>query len=386
MKVKELLALIPEKDLMFLAAETKVDHQVKKLNGIVMFQLILFTLLDVQKASLRMMEEVFSSMKFKIISGIVKDASTKFNSISDRIATINPDFFEKIFIQLFEKFNQLLGEKDAIIRYDSTMIAISSKLVEWGMKAGSKTDKVQLKYTIATKGSLPCDVKIFDESNNVDENTTIPNTILGNDISLSGIVVFDRGVSGRKAFNLLNDNNRKFVTRIKTDSVYKVVKENKVDADFKKENQTIAIHEDLIIYLRETSKGWTKNKFRLIKATIISTQQPIYFLSNIEDIDAYEIAAIYRQRWDIEQFFRFIKQHLNATHLVARNKNGIRVMIYMTLILSILIIVYKNFNKLSTYKMAKLKFSLELERALTKQIVILSGGDPDKLPQFFNDV
>jgi len=149
---------------------------------------------------------------------------------------------------------------------------------------------------------------------------------------------------------------------------------------------TVSINENLIVYLRESNHQWTKNTFRLIKATIIKTQQPIWFITNIEDTDAYQIADLYKQRWDIEPFFKFLKQHMNVTHLVARNKNGIRVMIYMTLILALLIIVYKHFNKIVNYKIAKLRFSLELERAATKQIVLLTGGDPDKLPQYFSDV
>ncbi len=388
MKVKELLAMIPEEELAFLAAESKVDFQVKKLNGVVMFQLILFSLLETQKASLRVMEELFSSMKFRMISGLDEQTTTKFNSIRDRIATINPDFFERIFNTLFDKFNHLLGEEKSILRYDSTMVAISSKMVEWGINAGinpkKNTQQVQLKYTVATKGSLPCHVHVFDEAKNADENTTIPQTILENDISLTGVVVFDRGVSGRKAFNLLHEKNRKFVTRIKTDSRYETVTENKLNEATT--SVTVNITEDLIVHLREGNHQWTKNTFRLIKATIINTQAPIWFITNIEDTDAYQIADLYRQRWDIEPFFKFLKQHLNVTHLVARNKNGIRVMIYMTLILALLIIVYKHFNKIANYKIAKLRFSLELERAVTKQIVLLTGGNPDKLPEYFSDV
>ncbi|AKD03764.1 hypothetical protein POKO110462_01845 [Pontibacter korlensis] len=52
MKAKDLLAFIPEGDLAFLAAQTQVDHQVKKLSGRVMFQLLLLSLLDGGRASL----------------------------------------------------------------------------------------------------------------------------------------------------------------------------------------------------------------------------------------------------------------------------------------------------------------------------------------------
>ncbi|MGB3075273.1 MAG: transposase [Chitinophagales bacterium] len=92
-----------------------------------------------------------------------------------------------------------------------------------------------------------------------------------------------------------------------------------------------------------------------------------------------------RLRWDIEPFFKFLKQHLNLTHLVSRNINGISVMIYMTLILAMLLIVYKKLNKISSYKIAKLRFTLELDEEIMKQVAILCGGDPKKVKNLFND-
>ena len=83
-------------------------------------------------------------------------------------------------------------------------------------------------------------------------------------------------------------------------------------------------------------------------------------------------------------FFKLIKQHLNVKHLVSRNENGMKVMIYMTMILATLLIVYKKINKIKSYKIAKLKFEIELENEAIKTIVLLCGGDPDKAAHFFN--
>jgi hypothetical protein len=57
MRVKELLQLIPEEELNVLAIETQVNHQVKKLSGLIMFQLILFSMINRKRISLRVMEE-----------------------------------------------------------------------------------------------------------------------------------------------------------------------------------------------------------------------------------------------------------------------------------------------------------------------------------------
>ena len=61
-----------------------------------------------------------------------------------------------------------------------------------------------------------------------------------------------------------------------------------------------------------------------------------------------------------------------------------KVMIYMTMILAILIIAYKKINKIKGYKIAKLRFELELENEIIKTIVLFCGGDPAKAEHLFN--
>ena len=65
-------------------------------------------------------------------------------------------------------------------------------------------------------------------------------------------------------------------------------------------------------------------------------------------------------------FFKFTKQHLNTKHMVRRDENGIRVMLYMTMILATLIIVYKKINKTKGFKMTKIKLEIELDNEMIK--------------------
>jgi IS4 transposase len=99
--------------------------------------------------------------------------------------------------------------------------------------------------------------------------------------------------------------------------------------------------------------------------------------------DAYQIAQWYKQRWEIEIFFKFIKQELNASHLVSRDENGIKVMLYMTLIVASLIIVYRKLNKIKSFKIAKQQFEMELNEEIIKIIVRICGGDPNKAPSLW---
>jgi DDE family transposase len=383
MKVSRLFKYIPVKELEFLAKETKVDYQVKKLTGISLFRLLLYSMINNQKNSLRVMEHFYNSIAFRTFAK-TGNKTTKFNSISDRIATINSEYFERIFCTLFDRFSALLGEKYSLIRFDSTMIAVSSSLVSWGMKVGSKTNKKQLKFTIGMMGSLPCHVEIFKSKEALSEDKTIPIAILNYKPKSENIVVFDRGVHKRKTFKNFTDKEIRFVTRINTDATYKKESEYKIIKKPKMSSVTVNSDYSVLLMDRETNQ-WILTPFRLIKASIDATGEVIHFLTNIEDLTAYEIAFIYKQRWDIEVFFKFLKQELNLNHIVSRNENGIKVMIYMTLIISILLIAYKKSNKLEGYKIVKLKFANELEKEILKELLILSRKNPLKMKYIFND-
>lgn len=92
MRVQDLLQLIPDEELNVLAVETHVDHQVKKLTGVIMFQLILFSMINRKRISLRVMEGFLKSTSFRKLSNQA-DIDAKFNSLSDRISMIRADYF-----------------------------------------------------------------------------------------------------------------------------------------------------------------------------------------------------------------------------------------------------------------------------------------------------
>ena len=184
-------------------------------------------------------------------------------------------------------------------------------------------------------------------------------------------------------FENFSTENIVFVTRAFINITYEKIHSNQVPIKPKSATGTVA--EDLTIklkYYRPAPK--IRSDFRLIKARVDETGEEIYFLSNSKKLSAYEIATIYKSRWKIEIFFKFLKQELNLEHLVSRDPNGIRVMMYMTLITSILIIAFRKLNKLTSYKIAKLRFALELENSVIAQIVLLCGGDQSKFNAIFD--
>jgi hypothetical protein len=382
MKIDEILSLLPEKEFDFLSAQTQVDYQVKKLQGALVFKLILFSMLNSTKLSLRVMESFLASAQFKQFTE-THQVNVKYNSIGDRISTIKSDYFEKVFELIFKRYNQHLKEESALSIIDSTFINISSKLVNWGMQNGTKGLGLNfLKFTVSIKGSLPSSVQVYKDQEFVNDNAAFPDAIFKNKFLDNSVLVFDRGLQTRKIFNEMSDNNILFIGRMKTDVSYKEIKKNKLPKPDK--SSTLELVEDLQVYLFSGDQKQLPNPFRLIKARIKKSAELIYFITNCSDLSAYEIGVLYKKRWEIEIFFKFLKQHLNLKHIVSRNDNGVKVMIYMTLILSTLLIVYKNINKIKGYKIAKLKFEIELDNLLIMEIVKLCGGDPAKAQHLWN--
>jgi len=381
MTVSSLLKLIPAKTFQDLAIETKVDAHVKKLSGEVIFKLILFSMLGSDKLSLRVMETFLQSAKFKSFTGYdILDG--KYNSIRDRICTINAVYFEKLFETIFSIYNKELKEEKALSKTDSTYVGLASKLFQGGMKNGQSIfDKRFVKYSINLKGCIPSSVKVFTDQSYASEDLALTELINDTNCIEGNIVLFDRGLQSRASFDTFTDSNKLFVSR--ANPSVKCISEQTNIVGEKPVGSSVTIATDETCTLFANGKK-SKHRYRIIKGIIDESGVAICFVTNILDENAYIIAGWYKQRWEIEVFFKFLKQHLNIKHLVSRDTNGIKVMIYMTMILAILIIAYKKINKIKGFKIAKLKFELELENEIIKEIVLLCGGDPDRAQHLFN--
>jgi hypothetical protein len=375
-----LIKLIPETIYRELAIETHVDAQVKKLSGEIMFKLILFSMLNADKLSLRVMETFLQSAKFKSFTNY-DILEGRYNSIRDRICTINSEYFEKLFSSIFSIYNRELKEEKALSKVDSTYVALAASLFKSGLQNGDN-DKRFVKYTVNIKGSLPSSVKVFTDQSYVSEELALAEVISETDCLKGNIVVFDRGIQSRKSFESFTNTGKWFITRSKLDIRCKAAQNRQIPE--KPGESTVTITSDETGKLISGMQKHTLNNYRVIKGTIDHSDQKICFVTNLLDEDAYVVAHWYKQRWEIETFFKFLKQHLNLKHLVSRDENGIKVMIYMTMILATLLLAYKKINKLKGFKIAKLKFELELESDLIKEIVILCGGDPSKAPKLFS--
>lgn len=381
MTVTDILHLLPENLFDELAVETNVDHQVKKLTGETVFKLILFSMLGSEKLSLRIMEGYLSSAKFQSFAN-TEFLDSRYNSIRDRICTINAQYFEKLFSSIFSIYNKELKEENALSKTDSTYVALATKLFSQGMKNGSKQERRYLKYSVNLKGSIPSSAKAFIDQSYVSEEMALSEIINETDCLVGNTVVFDRGLQSRSSFEKFSNEGKYFISRTSPNIRYKDAFSNLLVP--KPAESSVTITTDETAWLINKHGKQTTNQYRIIKGKIDATGESIGFVTNMLDIDQYTIANWYKQRWEIEVFFKFLKQHLNTKHLISRTENGIKVMLYMTMILATLIIVYKKLNRIKGYKIAKLKFEIELDNDIIRNIVILCGGDPGLAPHLFN--
>ena len=383
--VKQLINCIPTDHLAELAEVTQVNYQVKKLTGEIMFKLLLMGILCSEKISLRVMEDLYKSKRFRLLVNLDSQNTTRHTSLSDRLMNIKADYFEQIFDTTYEllskKYHSEAIKKQRIIRYDSSCIAASAKLLKEGIIHGQPSKEgihrlKQVKISIGFDGMLIRKAKIYNKQKYAGDDEVLRETILETKKEKNEVVVFDRGLKTRKAFAEITDQKKYFVTRMNPSKGYDVIKPI---ANVKgKQTDSLQLISDEKVYLYHEQHVKFKMPFRLIRAQSLQSGEQLFFVTNIWKMKAENITEIYRRRWDIEVFFKFLKQEMNLKHFTSYSENGIKVMLYVTLIAAMLILLYKKLNQLSSYKRAKKLFIEELDTELIREIVILCGGNPDQ--------
>ena len=146
------------------------------------------------------------------------------------------------------------------------------------------------------------------------------------------IYVFDKGYNDYKAFGKFNDNHVGFVTRIK-DNTYNVVEKNEVG-----EHIHSGVLEDTTIELtvKETEKKLKLRKIRFYDRVL---GREFEFLTNLFEMRADLVAAIYKLRWQIELLFKQLKQNFPLKYFIGDNENAIKIQIYCALIANLLMTV-----------------------------------------------
>lgn len=382
MKIEKILSLVPATLLEELAIKTGVDYYSKKLQGEVVFKLMLHCIISHKDNSLRTMESAYESVFFKLMNAQKDKGSIHYSSISERLSVIKLSYFEQVFKHCVSTYKQHLSEdKDEIIKFDSTIVALSARLLDVGYRlhGGDAENYRQVKFTIG-HSEIPEMVSFYIAQANSSENVSLKATILAQSKEEKNrIKVFDRGITARTTYDTFTNEGIQFISRISPSLKHDIQSKNESGQSLPATTDTLTIVSDDWCQLYGDKGKAAKHLVRIVVAQRTNTKEPIVFVTNSKNLTATEVATLYKRRWEIEVFFKFIKQLLNFKHFVSRSENGIQVVLYITLIAAILLIAFVKENGLTNYKIAKQQFANELETAIIKQIIQLCGGNPEIL-------
>ena len=401
--LKEILTVIPENILSELSITTRVDYCTKVLYGKHLFYLLLYGLLKLDKVNQRSLADLFSSPFFRTLFNIEGERRLSHSSLSDRLSVIKVDYFRQIYESIYQFMSNLYSEEEIsgfrLQRVDSTVVTETTKKIEAGLHCGytKLSNKKMVKFSVSFDGLFPSSSNMHTEERYASENNSLPEQIykvVSNNCRKSDgkedLFIFDRGVCSAEKFCFLSEDKVLFVGRLQYNRSFFVVKDLLDDTVCREFSDGSVLLEDKIVHLykKETVLGKSgkevNKKVRVEKDLRIVIIQPfgknekIIFVTNHFLLPAKDIASIYRKRWDIEVFFRFIKQELNFSNFISLNSNGIEVVMYVTLIAAMLIVIYKKLNNVG-YQTAKRRIGLDLERLIGAILVLKSGGDLKKV-------
>jgi hypothetical protein len=386
-----LLDLLPVEVMEQVAAQTGADVQVKRLFGPLLVMLFILAVLDDKDHSLESLAGLYNSTRFAAFSGKGGHKTAK-TSLSDRLSAIKCEYVEALygrFIEaLKERHGKALGVEGACLtRFDSTMLALCASLTDIGMRVGARPKKgggkVQIKVTLGLQGLLPSQVSISHEQSMLSEERALKAAIESSPDGRTGVITFDMGLKSRRTLKGFDQDGRLFVTRVKNPRHKAVRTHSQIKG---RQHGELRFLSDDIVHLYGSGQGadsLVEHEFRLVTAQCErghNAGKTFHFLTNILDMGAFEVADIYRQRWDIEVFFRFLKQEVGLRSLLSTKENGIRAVIFLRMLAGTMIWAYARLNKRTDYRRAKAEFAEEVQWQIDLAIAkcIAATGITDK--------
>lgn len=323
----QILKLIPRTEFARLVKETKAEHRSKGVSSWSQFVAMLFCQLG-RAHSLREIEGGLKSCEGKLAHLGIEAPARSSLSYANRHRPA--ELFEKVFYALFDTVSsKAVGKKkfrfkNKLVSMDSTVIDLCLSMYDWAKFRRTK-GAVKLHLVLDHDGYLPCFGLITDgKVSDVKAAWQI-------DFAPDTIVVDDRGYNDYRLFSNWTEAGVYFVTRMKDNALFEVVEEREPP-----KNRNIA--KDQIIRLTGTgAQQKCTHLLRRIQAVREDTGEILVFLTNHFGLGASTIAAIYKDRWQIELFFKAIKQNLKIKTFVGTSANAVKTQIWTALISMLLL-------------------------------------------------
>lgn len=317
-----MLDFIPRSQFQRLVKQHKTEKGAKGFSSWAHFTTMLFAQLSGQ-SGLRSIEDGINQQRSSLYHlGI--STEVKRSTIAYANEHRDASFFEALFYAVLATVpvaDQKHGFrfKNPLYSIDATTIDLCFNLFPW---ADFRETKAGIKVSIKLdhRGKIPCFAVISNARKH--ESQELPNIPL----NTGDIVAFDRGYNNYNYFADLCRRNIYFVTRMKSNATYTIIKENHTD-------MSGCIISDEIIELN----GFYAQKtcpfhLRRIVSFDPNTEKTIEILTNHLKWSSTTIAAIYKDRWQIELFFKAIKQNLKVKRFYGTSRNAVHTQIWIALI------------------------------------------------------
>jgi Transposase DDE domain/Domain of unknown function (DUF4372) len=242
--------------------------------------------------------------------------------------------YQTVFQQLLEKCQQVVASapgkkkrkfrfKNKLLSLDATVIALCAAVFDWAQFRRAK-GAVKLHLLLDHDGHLPCFAVVTEgkqhEVRVARQLHFAPGTIL----------VIDRGYTDYEWFARLTEESVYFVTRLKDNADYGVVEEREIP-------QRKGLLRDQVIFFYKLAEAGVDCFFRRIEYLDEEQEQLLVFLTNHMTLAAATVAAVYKARWEIELFFKALKQNLRVKTFVGTSENALQTQIWTALIATLLI-------------------------------------------------
>ena len=245
--------------------------------------------------------------------------------------------------------------KQTTYAFDSTTIDLCLTLFPWA-KFRKRKAAIKLHTLMDLRGSIPCFISITDgKTHDVNILDQLP-------LEPGAFYIMDRGYVDFSRLYLFNQQQAFFITRAKSNMNYSRREYRVVD-------KTTGLRSDQTILLRvlKSSQDYPI-PLRRVSYYDIEIQKKFVFLTNNFTLDALTITQLYKCRWQVELFFKWIKQNLRIKTFFGTSENAVKTQIWIAICTYMLVAIIKK--------------ELNIERSLNEILQILSITLFEKVPLY----
>ena len=280
------------------------------------------------------------------------------------------EFYEELFGTLYAQCSAVAPRhgfrfKNKLYSLDASTIDLSLSIFPWA-KFRQRDGALKLHVGLDHDGGIPAFMSLTDGK--VHEVTAARKRRL----APGSIVVMDKGYLDYSWYKSLSEQGGFFITRARKNTCYRVIARRGVDrAKGLRADQTIVL-------TGEKSRHEALPRLRRVTYVEPETHKRYEFLTNNFDLAAATIAAIYKQRWQIELFFKWVKQNLKIKTFLGTSKNAVMTQIWAAMCVY-LVLAYAKFLSKTAASMQQVLRLLQLNLFMRRDLSALVRGDPPEL-------